>query len=162
MKLHTIIGLFISAGLVLTAGAGAIIGYYYNKQNQTVYSDGEVINEDVYLNMLPGQQKDFVIDVDFAWSSDVNTSLWFSDADEYANKYVYFSAKKGEQLLFLDDDGNNVHTIKNYSENEPLKDKTYVGKDNNQFILTFYLSNDMVEEELDMQFTFNMKFTKTI
>ena len=106
MKLHTIIGLFISAGLLLTGGAGVIVGYLYNKQHQTIYNDGEVVDKDIYLNMLPGQQKDFLIDVDLEWSSDVNTSIWFTNADEYANKYVSFSVKKGEELLFEDESGN--------------------------------------------------------
>lgn len=160
MKLHTIIGLFISAGLLLTGGAGVIVGYLYNKQQQTVYHDGEVVEKDIYLNMLPGQQKDFLIDVDLEWSSDVNTSIWFTNADEYANKYVSFSVKKGEELLFEDESGNNVYTIKDYSQKNPLKDQTYVGKQDKEFVLTFYLSNNMVEEELDMQFTFHMKFVK--
>jgi hypothetical protein len=160
MKLHTIIGLFISAGLLLTGGAGVIVGYLYNKQHQTIYNDGEVVDKDIYLNMLPGQQKDFLIDVDLEWSSDVNTSIWFTNADEYANKYVSFSVKKGEELLFEDESGNNVYTIKDYSKKNPLKDQTYVGKQDKDFVLTFYLSKDVVEEELDMQFTFHMKFVK--
>lgn len=162
MKLSTIIGLFISAGLVLTGGAGAIVGYYYNKQQQTVYKDGEVVDKDIYLNMLPGEKQDLLIDVDLEWSSDVNTSIWFTNADENSNKYVTFSVKKGEEPLFEDENGNNIYTIKDYSEKNPLKDKTYVGEKDKEFVLTLYLSNDVVEEELDMQFTFHMKFSKTV
>ena len=162
MKLHTIIGLFISAGLVLTGGAGVIVGYFYNKQHQTIYSDGVAVDKDVYLTMLPGQSKDFRVEVDLAWSSDVNASIWFTDTDQYVDKYISFSAKKGEELLYVDEEGNNVHEVKDHLKDNPLKERTFVGKDDKDFIVTFYLSNNMVEEELDMKFTFHMKFVKVV
>ena len=108
MKLHTIIGLFICSGLLLTGGAGVIVGYYYNSQKQTMTTeDGEVVEKDIYLNMLPGQKKDFNIEVDFDWYSNADTSLWFTDVDEYSAKYISVSARQGEQLLFLNEDGTH-------------------------------------------------------
>ena len=162
MKIHTIIGLFISAGLVLTGGAGVIVAYYYNKQHQTIYNDEEVVEKDVYLNMLPGQKKDFKIEVDFAWSSDAKTSLWFTNVDEYSAKYVSVSARQGDKQLFVDDEGSNIYEIKNYVDFNRLQDKTYIDHQNKDFVLSFYLSNYMVEAEVEMQFTFHMSFNKTV
>ena len=162
MKLHTIIGLFICSGLLLTGGAGVIVGYYYNSQKQTMTTeDGEVVEKDIYLNMLPGQKKDFNIEVDFDWYSNADTSLWFTDVDEYSAKYISVSARQGEQLLFLNEDGTNIHEIKNYSENNPLLDKVFINQENKNFVLSFYLSNNMVEAEVEMEFTFHMAFNKT-
>jgi hypothetical protein len=165
MKLHTIIGLFICSGLLLTGGAGVIVGYYYNSQKQTMTTeDGEVVEKDIYLNMLPGQKKDFNIEVDFDWYSNADTSLWFTDVDEYSAKYVSVSARQGDKLLFVDDEGNNIYEIKNYVDNNHLEDKVFINQEeaNKNFVLTFYLSNNMVEAEVEMEFTFHMAFKKTM
>ena len=165
MKLHTIIGLFICSGLLLTGGAGVIVGYYYNSQKQTMTTDdGEVVEKDIYLNMLPGQQKDFNIEVDFDWYSNANTSLWFTDVDEYSAKYVSVSARQGDKLIFVDDEGNNIYEIKNYVDNNRLEDKVFINQEeaNKNFVLTFYLSDNMVEAEVEMEFTFHMSFNKTM
>ena len=89
-------------------------------------------------------------------------SLWFTDTDQYVDKYISFSAKKGEELLYVDEDGNNIYDVKDHLKDNPLKERTFVGEDDNTFVVTFYLSNNMVEEELDMQFTFHMKFVKVV
>ena len=163
MKIHTIIGLFICAGLLLTGGAGVIVGYYYNSQHQTITTDdGELVEKDIYLNMLPGQKKDFHVDVDFDWYSNANVSLWFKDVDEYAQKYVTVSAKQGDKTLFLDEDDNYVYEIKDHLQENPLKEKTFINEENDKFTLTFYLSNQMTEAEVDMQFTFIMQFNKVM
>ncbi|MBO4856001.1 MAG: hypothetical protein J5511_01325 [Bacilli bacterium] len=163
MKLHTIIGLFICSGLLLTGGAGVVVGYYYNSQKQTMTTeDGEVVEQDIYLDMLPGQQKDFNIEVDFDWYSNANTSLWFTDVDEYSAKYVSVSARQDDKLLFVKEDGTNIYEIKNLDKENALKDKTFIKEDGENFTLTFYLSNEVVEPELDMQFTFHMSFIKTM
>lgn len=163
MKLHTIIGLFICSGLLLTGGAGVVVGYYYNSQKQTITTDeGEVVEEDIYLDMLPGQQKDFNIEVDFDWYSNVETSLWFTDVDELSARYISVSAKQGDKLLFVNEDETNIHSISNLSKENALKDKTFIKEDGENFTLTFYLSNEVVEPELDMQFTFHMSFIKTM
>lgn len=164
MKLHTIIGLFICSGLLLTGGAGVIVGYYHNSQKQTITTeDGEVVEKDIYLNMLPGQKKDFNIEVDFDWKSNANTALWFTDVDEYSAKYVSVSARQGDQLLFInEEDGSNIYDIKDHLKENPLTDKVFINKENKNFVLSFYLSNSMVEAEVEMQFTFHMSFNKTM
>ena len=163
MKLHTIIGLFICSGLLLTGGAGVFVGYYHNSQKQTITTeDGQVVDKDIYLNMLPGQKKDFNIEVDFDWYSNANTSLWFTDVDEYSAKYVSVSARQGDKLLFVNEDGSNIYEIKDYINENRLEEKTFINKDNKNFVLTFYLSNNMVEAEVEMQFTFHMSFNKTM
>ena len=163
MKLHTIIGLFICSGLLLTGGAGVVVGYYYNSQKQTMTTeDGEVFEQDIYLDMLPGQQKDFNIEVDFDWYSNANTSLWFTDVDEYSAKYVSVSARQDDKLLFVKEDGTNIYEIKNLDKENALEEKTFIKEDGENFILTFYLSNEVTEAELEMQFTFHMSFNKTM
>lgn len=163
MKLHTIIGLFICSGLLLTGGAGVVVGYYYNSQKQTMTTeDGEVVEQDIYLDMLPGQQKDFNIEVDFDWHSNADTSLWFTDVDEYSAKYVSVSARQDDKLLFVKEDGTNIYEIKNLDKENALEEKTFIKEDGENFILTFYLSNEVTEAELEMQFTFHMSFNKTM